>query len=134
MLDLTVVLIRLPCVDNVFIADLRTQTFDIPPQEILTKDSVTATVDAVVYIKVTDPTISIVEVENAPYATRVLAATALRNVFGTKTLQEILSDRNSIDNILKEILDNITNRWGVSVERVEMYSFLFRSTKLDILS
>lgn len=109
-----------------FIADLRTQTFDIPPQEILTKDSVTASVDAVVYIKVTDPTISIVEVENAPFATRILAATALRNVFGTKTLQEILSDRNSIDNILKETLDGITNKWGVSVERVEMYErFLF---------
>ena len=76
--------------------DLRTVTFDVPPQEILTKDSVTVSVDAVVYIKIFDPVSSVNKVANAQYATRLLAATTLRNILGTKTLQEILVDKESI--------------------------------------
>lgn len=86
----------LPCLDNVNLVDLRTITFDVPPQEILTKDSVTVTVDAVVYYKIDDPTKSVNSVSNAQYSTRLLAATSLRNILGTKTLQEILTDRESI--------------------------------------
>jgi len=86
----------LPCVDNVNLVDLRTITFDVPPQEILTKDSVTVTVDAVVYYKIDDPTKSVNCVSNVQYSTRLLAATSLRNILGTKTLQEILTDRESI--------------------------------------
>ena len=76
--------------------DLRTITFDVPPQEILTKDSVTVTVDAVVYYRVFDPVQSVNKVANAQYSTRLLAATTLRNILGTKTLQEILIDKESI--------------------------------------
>jgi erythrocyte band 7 integral membrane protein len=76
--------------------DLRTITFDVPPQEILTKDSVTVTVDAVVYYRVSDPTLSVNRVANAQYSTRLLAATTLRNTLGTKTLQEILQDKENI--------------------------------------
>jgi len=86
----------LPCVDNVNLVDLRTITFDVPPQEILTKDSVTVTVDAVVYYKIDDPTKSVNSVSNVQYSTRLLAATSLRNILGTKTLLEILTDRESI--------------------------------------
>ncbi|CAF1482053.1 unnamed protein product [Rotaria sordida] len=88
--------IIVPCVDAYTKVDLRTVTFDVPPQEILTKDSVTVAVDAVVYFRVFDPVISITNVEDAPKSTQLLAATSLRNVLGTKSLQEILSDRESI--------------------------------------
>ena len=99
---------------------MRTQTFSVPPQEVLTKDSVTVTVDAVVYIRIFDPTASVIQVENAQFSTRVLASTTIRNIFGTKTLQEILSEREIIANLMQEALDSTTHKWGVSVERVEV--------------
>ncbi|CAF0826245.1 unnamed protein product [Didymodactylos carnosus] len=91
-----------PCVDTYTKVDLRTVTFDVPPQEILTKDSVTVAVDAVVYFRVFDPVISITNVE------------------GTKSLQEILSDRESIAQTMQAALDEGTECWGVRVERVEV--------------
>jgi erythrocyte band 7 integral membrane protein len=110
----------LPCIDNIITIDLRTITFDVAPQEILTKDSVTITVDAVVYFRIFNPIVSVTNVENAQYSTRLLAATTLRNILGTKTLQEILQDRESIAHRMQEILDNATDVWGVKVERVEV--------------
>ena len=86
----------LPCVDTVIQVDLRTVSFDVPPQEILTKDSVTTTVDAVVYFKIFDPIMSVNNVTNAQYSTRLLAATTLRNILGTRTLQEILQDKEQV--------------------------------------
>jgi erythrocyte band 7 integral membrane protein len=80
----------LPCVDDIITVDLRTITFDVPPQEILTKDSVTITVDAVVYYRTYNPVAAVTNITNAAYSTRLLAATTLRNILGTKTLQEIL--------------------------------------------
>lgn len=74
----------------------RTITFDVPPQEILTKDSVTITVDAVCYFRVYNPVTSVTNIENAQYSTRLLAATTLRNILGTRTLQEILQDKEHI--------------------------------------
>ena len=76
--------------------DLRTITFDVPPQEILSKDSVTITVDAVCYFRVFNPVISVINVENAQFSTRLLAATTLRNILGTRTLQEILREKEAI--------------------------------------
>ena len=76
----------LPCIDNIVTVDLRTVTFDVPPQEILTKDSVTVTVDAVVFFKIHDPMACVIKVNNAYRATRLLASTTLRNMLGTKTL------------------------------------------------
>lgn len=86
----------LPCIDDIIKVDLRTITFDIPPQEILTKDSVTITVDGVVYYKVFEPEASIVNIENAQYSTLLLAATTLRNILGTKNLQDILREKDQI--------------------------------------
>ncbi len=114
------ILFMLPCIDHVVIADMRTQTFEVPPQEILTKDSVSILVDAVVYIKIFDPTLSIIHVENAQYSTRELSATCLRKVLGTKTLQEALQEREIIARCLQEVLDDVTHEWGVEVERVEV--------------
>ena len=88
--------------------------------KILSKDSVTVSVDAVVYYRINNPTISITNVENAANSTRLLAATTLRNVLGTKTLGEILTDREHISSTMLSILDEATDPWGIKVERVEM--------------
>jgi erythrocyte band 7 integral membrane protein len=109
-----------PCTDQFIRVDLRTISFDIPPQEILTKDSVTVAVDAVVYYRISFPWISVINVENAPRSTQLLAQTTLRNILGTKTLSEILTDRDSISSMMQHVLDEGTDPWGVQVERVEI--------------
>ena len=110
----------LPCIDTIVKVDLRTVTFDVAPQEILTKDSVTVTVDAVCYFRIFNPVIAVTKVENAQYSTRLLAATTLRNMLGIRTLQEILQDKESIAHHMQEILDDATDKWGIKVERVEL--------------
>ena len=76
----------IPCMDNISVVDLRTVTFDVPPQEILSKDSVTVAVDAVVYYKIRDPMVAVCNVQDSAKSTRLLASTTLRNILGTKTL------------------------------------------------
>lgn len=110
----------LPCVDNYTRVDLRTRTYDVPPQEVLTKDSVTVSVDAVVYYRVNNATISIANVENVHHSTRLLAQTTLRNTMGTRPLHEILSERETISGNMQVALDEATDTWGIKVERVEI--------------
>lgn len=110
----------LPCLDAIQTVDLRTITFDVPPQEILTKDSVTVAVDAVVYFKIFNPLSSVINVQNASQATRLLASTTLRNMLGTKNLHDILADREDIAKAMLEQLDAATDSWGIRVERVEV--------------
>ncbi|KAM6986041.1 stomatin (EPB72)-like 3b [Aplochiton taeniatus] len=110
----------LPCTDSFIKVDLRTVSFDIPPQEILTKDSVTVCVDGVVYFRVSDPISSVANVTNADFSTRLLAQTTLRNVLGTKNLSEVLSDREAISHSMQATLDEATDNWGIKVERVEI--------------
>ncbi|XP_971747.1 stomatin [Tribolium castaneum] len=110
----------LPCIDDYIKIDLRTVTFDIPPQEVLSKDSVTIWVDAVVYFRVEDPLAAILKVENFRTSTHLLAMTTLRNILGTKTLMEILSDRENIVHLMQTQLDVATDPWGIKVERVEI--------------
>lgn len=110
----------LPCIDEATTVDMRTETTDVPPQEILTKDSVTVSVDAVVYMRVFNPVMSVTKVEYPKYSTMLLASTTLRNTLGTKSLHEILRDRDSIAKSLREELDVATDQWGIKVERVEL--------------
>jgi len=110
----------IPCIDNIEVVDLRTVSFDVPPQEILTKDSVTVSVDAVVYYKIQNPMASVCNVEDAEKSTKLLASTTLRTILGTKTLQEILSDREHTGAVILEQLDTATDPWGIMVERVEV--------------
>lgn len=110
----------IPCIDSYTKVDMRTVSFDVPPQEVLTKDSVTVAVDAVVYYRIQNAAMSITNVEDSNRSTRLLAATTLRNVLGTKNLSEILSDRESISHIMQTSLDEATDPWGVKVERVEV--------------
>merc|ERR1712168_110701 len=109
-----------PCLDDIITVDLRTVTFDVPPQEILTKDSVTVAVDAVVYFKIFNPMNSVINVQNASQSTRLLASTTLRNMLGTKNLHDILADREEIAHAMLEQLDHATDNWGIRVERVEV--------------
>ena len=118
----------IPCMDNIVVTDLRTVTFDVPPQEILTKDSVTVAVDAVVYYKIRDPMAAVCNVQDAAKSTRLLASTTLRNILGTKSLSEILSDRESIGEGLLAQLDAATDPWGIEVSEdicISMLYFLF---------
>nr|XP_027208178.1 band 7 protein AGAP004871-like isoform X1 [Penaeus vannamei]XP_027208179.1 band 7 protein AGAP004871-like isoform X1 [Penaeus vannamei]XP_027208180.1 band 7 protein AGAP004871-like isoform X1 [Penaeus vannamei] len=110
----------LPCIESYSKVDLRTSVFDVPPQEVLTKDSVTVSVDAVVYYRVSNATVSVANVENAHHSTRLLAQTTLRNMLGTKNLHEILGDRESISSDMQNTLDDATDSWGIKVERVEI--------------
>ncbi|KAM3171491.1 Mechanosensory protein 2, partial [Hymenolepis weldensis] len=87
---------------------------------VLTKDSVTVAVDAVVYYRIYNPVVAITNVEDADRSTRLLAATTLRNVLGTKNLSDILSERDSISGMMQTMLDEATDPWGVKVERVEV--------------
>lgn len=109
-----------PCIDVFQKVDLRTVSMDIPPQEILTKDSVTVAVDAIVFARVFDPVLATCNVQNALYSTRLLSATTLRNVLGTKNMSELLTERDSIADHMQEILDESTDPWGIQVERVEL--------------
>jgi len=110
----------LPCMDNLSLVDLRTVTFDVPPQEILTKDSVTVAVDAVCYFRIFDPVLSVTAVSNAQLSTQLLAQATLRNFLGIRSLGEILSEREAIANELEQTLDAATDPWGIKVERVEI--------------
>merc|ERR1719195_1537125 len=110
----------IPCVDIYEKIDMRSQTFEIPPQEILTKDSVTVFVNAIMYYKVANATHAVANVDDYSGSARLLAATTLRNVLGTMNLGDILSQRESIAKEMQSTLDETTVEWGVKVERVEV--------------
>ncbi|XP_070176640.1 band 7 protein AAEL010189-like [Littorina saxatilis] len=110
----------LPCIDEYSKVDLRVVSFDVPPQEVLTRDSVTVAVDAVVYYRVSNATSTVNNVANASKSTKLLAASILRNTLGTKTMSEILSEREQISQLMQGALDEATDPWGIKVERVEV--------------
>jgi regulator of protease activity HflC (stomatin/prohibitin superfamily) len=99
---------------------LRTVTLDVPPQDIITKDNISAKVNAVAYFRVVDPTKAIVEVQNYEYATSQMAQTTLRRVLGEVELDELLAKREAINEKLQTLLDNQTEPWGIKVINVEL--------------
>ncbi len=109
-----------PLVSTVIKLDLRTQTLDVPRQEVITKDNSPTNVDAIIYIKVVDPTKAAFEVQNYKTATIYLAQTTLRSLIGDMELDEILYNRERINTHLRDILDEATDKWGVKVEAVEI--------------
>ncbi len=112
--------ILIPIIDKMVRVDLRTVTLDVPTQDIITKDNVSVSVDAVVYFRVVDPVRAIVEVENYLYATSQIAQTTLRSVCGAVELDELLSEREKLNLKLQEIIDRQTDPWGVKVVAVEL--------------
>jgi len=110
----------IPCLDVYQKIDMRTSSYDVPPQEILTKDSVTVFVNAIMYYKVKDATSAVANVDDYTGSARLLAATTLRNILGTKTLGDILAERETIAHDMQVSLDEATDPWGVYIERVEV--------------
>ncbi len=100
--------------------DLRTITLDVPPQDVITRDNVSVKVNAVIYFNVMDPARAIVKVANYMYATSQLAQTTLRSVLGQAALDELLSEREKLNESLQEILDKHTDPWGIKVTMVEV--------------
>ncbi len=114
------IFILIPIIDQMVKVDLRTVTLDVPTQDIITKDNVSVSVDAVVYFRVVDPVRSVVEVENYLFATSQIAQTTLRSVCGAAELDELLSEREKLNMQLQEIIDKQTDPWGVKVVAVEL--------------
>ncbi len=110
----------IPFVDRMVKMDLRVVTIDVPKQEIMTKDNVPATVDAVVYFKVVEPEAAVIKVENYWKATSLIAQTTLRSVLGQSPLDDLLSQRDIINQKLQEIIDKQTGPWGIKVTSVEV--------------
>src|SRR5881398_3179245 len=110
----------IPVVDRMVRVDLRTITLNIPPQEVITKDSVPVRVNAVAYFRIVAPADAIVQVENFMSATSQIAQTTLRSVLGQHQLDELLSEREKINAILQEIIDEATAPWGIKVSIVEV--------------
>ena len=112
--------ILLPGVDKMIKVDLRIVTMDVPPQDIITRDNVPARVNAVVYFRVIDPNKSVLEVENHVLATSQISQTTLRSVLGQKDLDNLLINREEINDELQKIIDEQTDPWGIKVSVVEV--------------
>jgi regulator of protease activity HflC (stomatin/prohibitin superfamily) len=112
--------ILFPFVDKMVKIDLRTVTMDVPPQDVITRDNVPARVNAVVYFRVVDPNKSVIEVENHVLATSQISQTTLRSVLGQKDLDDLLTNREQINDELQSIIDEQTDPWGIKVSVVEV--------------
>ena len=110
----------IPIVDKMVRMDLRVVTIDVSKQEIMTRDNVPATVDAVVYFRVVNPMDAVVKVENFWKATSLISQTTLRSVLGQSPLDDLLSQRDTINQKLQEIIDRQTEPWGIKVTAVEV--------------
>ncbi len=110
----------IPIVDKMVRVSLRTIVFDVPPQDVITKDNVTVSVNAVLYFRVMDPAMAVVEVEHYIEATRQISMTTLRSVLGAVELDELLSERDRINEQLQKIIDEQTDPWGIKVATVEI--------------
>jgi regulator of protease activity HflC (stomatin/prohibitin superfamily) len=110
----------IPIVDRMVRVSLRTVTMDIPPQDVITKDNVTVRVNAVTYFNVVDPVRSVVAIENHIEGTSQIAQTTLRSILGQVDLDELLIKREEINQRLQQIIDDVTNPWGVKVTLVEV--------------
>jgi regulator of protease activity HflC (stomatin/prohibitin superfamily) len=110
----------IPVVDKMVRVSLRTVVLDVPVQEVITRDNVPVSVNAVCYFRVMDPSKSIVEVQNYAMATSQVSQTTLRSVVGEVELDEVLSEREKINGKLQSIIDKATDPWGIKVSRVEI--------------
>jgi len=109
-----------PIIDKLVKVDLRTVTFDVPAQDIITKDNISVKVNAVVYFRVIDPTKAITAVEDFHYATSQISQTTLRSVLGQSSLDELLAKRDELNAELQKIIDEQTEPWGIKVATVEV--------------
>lgn len=110
----------IPVFQSMMKIDLRLKAIDVPPQDAITKDNVSAKINAVIYYKINDPAKAVLEVEHVHWAVLQLAQTTMRNIVGEVTLDELLSQRQQISNRIEELVDKATEDWGVNVTGVEL--------------
>jgi regulator of protease activity HflC (stomatin/prohibitin superfamily) len=110
----------LPVVQQMVRVDLRTRVFDVPPQDVITRDNVSVKVNAVVYLRVVDPQLAIIQVANFSEATSQLSQTTLRAVLGKHELDQLLAEREQLNTDIQEVLDKQTDAWGIKVANVEI--------------
>jgi len=122
------VVFLIPLVDRMVRIDLRVVTINVPQQEVMTRDNVPVTVDAVVYFRVIEPESAVVKVENYLRAASLIAQTTLRSVLGQAELDELLSKRDKINQTLQEIIDRHTDPWGIKVTSVEVKDVVLPDT------
>ena len=122
------VILLIPIVDRMIKMDLRVVTLDVPRQEMMTKDNVPVTVDAVVYFRVVNPEAAVVKVENFSKATYLVAQTTLRSVLGPHELDALLSQRDRINQQLQRIIDQTTEPWGIKVSLMEVRDVILPDT------
>jgi regulator of protease activity HflC (stomatin/prohibitin superfamily) len=113
-------ILLVPLIDRMVKTDLRTVTLAIPPQEVITKDNVPVRVTAVTYFRVVDPQAAVTQIENYLVATSQIAQTTLRSVLGQHSLDELLAERDKINEILQDIIDKHTAPWGIKISVVEV--------------
>ncbi len=113
-------IVIIPLIDRLIRVNLRTQTYDIPPQDVITKDNVTVHVNAVVYFNVVEPTRSVLSIDDYRFGTQQVAQTTLRGVLGQTVLDDLLSKRDQINQHLQQVIDQVTDPWGVKVTLVEV--------------
>ena len=113
-------IIVIPVVQQMVRVDLRTRVFDVPPQDVISRDNVSVKVNAVVYFRVVEPQLAIIQVANFIEATSQLAQTTLRAVLGKHELDELLAEREKLNSDIQEVLDKQTDAWGIKVSNVEI--------------
>jgi regulator of protease activity HflC (stomatin/prohibitin superfamily) len=124
----------IPLVDQMVRVDLRIVQLDVPKQTIITRDNISVDVDAVIYYHVTDPIQAIVEVENYEEATALIAQTILRDVLGQSELDAILSERDSLNQKIQELLEKVTVPWGVHVDTVSIRDIALPENMLRVIA
>lgn len=115
--------IVIPVFQRMIKVDLRTKAVDVPDQKVITKDNVSASINAVIYYKVVDASKAVLEVEDFFHAMSQLAQTTMRNIVGSAELDEVLSKREELSNRIREIIDEESDAWGIKVENVELKDF-----------
>jgi regulator of protease activity HflC (stomatin/prohibitin superfamily) len=113
-------IIIIPIVDQLIRVNLRTQTYDIPPQDIITKDNVTVHVNAVVYFNVIEAVRSVLSIDDYRFGTQQVAQTTLRSILGQTSLDDLLTKRDEVNQELQQVIDGVTDPWGVKVTIVEV--------------
>lgn len=115
--------IIIPVFQQMYKVDLRVKAVDVPDQKVITRDNVSASINAVIYYKVSDAAKAILEVEDFRFAVSQLAQTTMRNIVGSATLDEVLSEREKLSERIQKIVDAETDAWGIRVENVELKDF-----------
>jgi regulator of protease activity HflC (stomatin/prohibitin superfamily) len=115
--------IIVPVFQNMYKVDLRVKAVDVPDQKVITRDNVSASINAVIYYKVSDAAKAVLEVEDFRYAVSQLAQTTMRNIVGSADLDEVLAERDKLSDKIRTIIDEETDKWGIKVDNVELKDF-----------